>query len=161
MACAPVRKGLVVVEESLTKVEEVAMPLPVTKDLQQGGRASPLDQGAKRIVHAGLVEPLAQAGHLFRRGVQARHVLRLLQAREKLYLAELDRLKTAGGRELGAEGEKVLRRHRLEDGDLLDQPLPDDLDAREVVACEEQVVGLDPLTRGFRSEERRVGKECR
>src|SRR5438128_10587267 len=117
VARAPVRKGLVVVEESLTKVEEVAMPLPVTKDLQQRGRASPLDQGAKRVVHAGLVEPLAQAGHLFRRGVQARHVLRLLQAREKLYLAELDRLKTAGGRELGAEGEKVLRRHRLEDVD--------------------------------------------
>src|SRR5438445_11651300 len=112
MACAPVRKGLVVVEESLTKVEEVAMPLPVTKDLQQRGRASPLDQGAKRIVHAGLVEPLAQAGHLFRRGVQARHVLRLLLARETLDLAQLERLKTARGRVIGAGREQVMRRQR-------------------------------------------------
>src|SRR2546422_6369796 len=82
VARAPVRKGLVVVEQSLAQVEEVAIPLAVAKDLEQRRRAPPLDQGTKRIVHAGLVEPLAQAGPPFRRGGKARHLLWVPQGRE-------------------------------------------------------------------------------
>src|SRR3989475_7035576 len=129
------------------------MPLPVAKDLEQRRRAASFDQGAKGIFQGWLLEALAKSSHLVGCRVNPRDVLWLLQAREKLDLAELDRLKSARGRELGAEREKVLWRHRLEHVDLLDQQLLDDVDPLEVVACEEQVIGVDPLTRGFELEQ--------
>ena len=140
---------LVVVQQSFAEVEEVAKPFAVAEDLDQRRRASPLDQGAERIVERGLIESAAQPAQLFRRRFEACDVPRLLETREKFDLAKLDRLESAGRRELRTEGEKVLRRHRLEDLDLLDEDLLDDADAVQVVAREEDVVRVDPIPRRF------------
>src|SRR5713101_3785404 len=67
--------------------------------------------------------------------------------RRELDLAELHRLKAARRSELRAEGEKVLRRHRLEDLDLLDQQFLDDVHTAQQVAGVEDVVSLDPRSR--------------
>src|SRR5213082_2139207 len=66
----------------------------------------------------------------------------ILQARHELDLTKLDRLKTAGGRQLRAEGQEVLGGHRLEHGHLLHQQVLDHLDARERVARRAQLLRL-------------------
>src|SRR6266851_1736995 len=129
------------------------MPLPVAEDLDERRRAAPLDQGAERVVERRFVEPPAQPAQLLRRRLEPRDVPRLLQTGEKLDLAELHRLKSARRRELGAEGEKVLQRHRLQDLELLHQQLLDDVDPVKVMAGEEDVAGVDPVTRGLELEQ--------
>src|SRR5213593_1144008 len=128
------------------------MPLAVAKDLEQRRRAAPLEEGAKSIVDRRLLEPPAQAGDLLGCCVETRDVFRLLQPRQKFDLAELDRLEAAGGCELGAEGEKVLRRHRLEDVNLLDQQFFDDVDTLQVMPCEEEIVCVDAVPRRLELE---------
>ena len=55
----------------------------------------------------------------------------------------MDGLKAARGRELRAEGQKVLGGHRLKHGDLLHQQVLDHLDAGQRVPRRTQLLGLD------------------
>src|SRR5689334_15277100 len=96
------------VEQTFAQVEQVAVPRAVMEDVEQRRRAASLDQRAKRVVDRRLVQALAQPAHLLRRGLEPRHVLRLFEAGQELDLAELHRLESACGRELGAEREEVL-----------------------------------------------------
>src|SRR5580704_10983283 len=67
----------------------------------------------------------------------------VFQAAEEFELAELFGLKTAGGREFFAKGEKVRGKHRFEDGELLDQH------AHDFGAAAEQARGfVHAVTRG-------------
>src|SRR4029077_7364738 len=54
VSSTPVRKRLVVVEQPLAQVEEVAKALAIAKDLEQRRRATALHEGAKRVVDRGL-----------------------------------------------------------------------------------------------------------
>ena len=75
----PVGKRLIVVEQRLAKVEQVAMSLAIAEDLEQGRRPAPFHQGVKGVVHRRLLEPLAQTGHLLGARLQPGDVLRLLE----------------------------------------------------------------------------------
>src|SRR5438093_900387 len=112
VARAPVREGLVVVEQALAEVEKVAIALAVPEDVGQRWRASALDQRAEGIVDRRFFQPFAEPAELLWAGLEPGHVLRLLEARQELDLAKLHGLKAARGRELGAKREEGLRPHR-------------------------------------------------
>src|SRR5438552_15985992 len=147
MPCTPVRERLVVVEQLLAQVEQVAVALAIVKDLEESRRAVAVDQGVEGIGERWLVEAPMQPQHLLGGRLQPSEILRVLGPRQELDLSELDRLKSARGRELRAEGEKILRRHRLEHIYLLHQQALDDVHAAKVVPRKEEVISIDVRAR--------------
>src|SRR5207302_4104798 len=145
----PERKRLVVVEQALREVEELAVEVATLEDLLQRRRAAALNQGTEGIPERRLFEPPAQPRLLFGAGLQALQVGRVLQAGDELDLPELDRLEARRRRQLGPEGKEVLWRHRLQHLDLLDQKSPDDAHPPERVARPESVVQLHAVADGF------------
>src|SRR5579859_1609050 len=84
-----------------------------------------LSHGAQRpekyVMHRGLAQPSLQLRIRFpSRTMVAQHLF-VLQSAQKLNLAELFGLKSAGRLESSAKGQKVSRQHRLENGELFDQ----------------------------------------
>src|SRR5258708_8952266 len=153
VARAPVRERFVVIEQGFTEVEQVAMPFAIPEDLEQGRRSPPLAEVVKGVVERGAVDPPPHPSRLLGGRLQAGEIFGFLQAGQELDLAELHRLEAAGPRKLRAKGEESLRRHRLQDIDLLDEKLFDDVDALQVMKRKEHVVGIDSVARGRQLEE--------
>jgi len=80
VSCAPVRKSLVVIEQGLAEIEQVAVPLTIPEDVQQRWRSAALDQRAQCIGKRWLVEAALQPAHLVGRALDSRQVLRLFEA---------------------------------------------------------------------------------
>src|SRR5258708_5737595 len=133
VAGTPVRECFVVIEQRFTEIEQVAMPFAISEDLEQGRRPASLEEVVKGLVQRGVVEPLPQPSRLLGGRLQAGEIFGFLQAGQELDLTELHRLEAAGRRKLRAKSEEILRRHRLQDIDLLDEKLFDDVDALQVV----------------------------
>src|SRR5258708_4889459 len=129
------------------------MPFAISEDLEQGRRPASLEEVVKGLVQRGVVEPLPQPSRLLGGRLQAGEIFGFLQAGQELDLTELHRLEAAGRRKLRAKSEEILRRHRLQDIDLLDEKLFDDVDALQVVERKEHVVGIDSVARGLQLEE--------
>src|SRR5919204_1889279 len=83
-------------------------------------------QGFVRIPKARLLEPSQKPRLLLWSALEALDVAGLFEAGQELELTELHRLEAARRRQLRPEGEKVLRRHRLQHVDLFDQEPPHD-----------------------------------
>src|ERR1700687_4208634 len=153
MTCAPVGERLVVVDQRFTQVEQVAVPFTVSEDFEQSGRPTPLEEVVISVSQRRLVEASAQPCRLLRGRLQPGEVFGLLQARQELDLTELHRLEPAGRGKLGAKGQEILRRHRLEDLDLLNEQPFDYVDRLQVMAREEDVVGVDSVAGGLQLEQ--------
>jgi hypothetical protein len=118
--------------------------LAVAGELQEGlpallhgadGEPALLQQRQERLPEARLGQPRLQPRPLVVRGLpQPLDVARVAGAGQELQLAELHGLEAAGRREQLAEAQEVLRRHRLEHHDLLDEDLLDAVHALQRLA---------------------------
>ena len=99
------------------------------------GMAKPFDSKSaqKPSQRVGSVEPAPETIPLLRRSREVPEEPLVLQPADELHLAELGGLEPRRRRQVVAEGEEVLGRHRLEDLDVLDQHTLDRVDARQIV----------------------------
>ena len=137
----PDRERLVVIEQPFAHGEQVAM---VTRNRDERGEADGrvigrhriavgLQERAEPVPQRGLGQPTFQAGAFRRIRGDVPQVPLLLQPGEELELAELHRLEPRRRRQQRSEGQEVLRRHRLQHLDVLDQHALDRVDADQVV----------------------------
>src|ERR1700694_3434074 len=112
MAKPPEAGALIVIEQGFSQFQELRIPIALPVQIADR-HAPPTQQRRKDIQQGWFVEASLKPGTGVRFAVQGFDVPRILEPGQELDLAELGGLKAAGGRQLRAEGQKILWRHRL------------------------------------------------